>query len=109
MWQLSYPMDEKEAQMLSARGPGSLKDEALLRCGSWHNPIPQLLASTPRSLISGYPVYDRAILNATKLRIGSCSSNCKQGGGGNHSTMSRVTLIGDAAHPMSPFILQFVP
>ena len=38
------------------------------------------------SLVSGYPVYDRAPLSPESL-----------------SQASRATLIGDAAHPMSPF------
>lgn len=85
MWQLSFPMAEEEAKTLSAQGVSALKQEALRRC-QWHAPIPQILSTTPESLISGYPVYDRTPLKAELLEKG-----------GN------VTLIGDAAHPMSPF------
>jgi 2-polyprenyl-6-methoxyphenol hydroxylase-like FAD-dependent oxidoreductase len=89
MWQLSFPMEvEEEAKALSDRGPMALKEEALKRCGQWHAPIPTLLEETPVSLISGYPVYDREILTHEQLR---------------QSPTCRVTLIGDAAHPMSPF------
>lgn len=86
MWQLSFPLSEEEASCISALGSQALKNEALKRCGSWHSPIPEVLKSTPLSLVSGYPVFDRALLNAKQLRVSPC-----------------VTLIGDACHPMSPF------
>ncbi|WP_035673853.1 NAD(P)/FAD-dependent oxidoreductase [Flavobacterium sp. 83] len=85
MWQLSFPMPEKEAKALSAKGPQALKEEASRRT-QWHDPIPQILAATLEAQISGYPVYDRELLESELL---------KKGG--------QVTLIGDAAHPMSPF------
>ena len=44
------------------------------------------VAATPEALISGYPVYDRALLDPAWL-----------------AHAGPVTLIGDAAHPMSPF------
>ena len=95
MWQLSFPVREEDAERLSARGSESLKREALRRCGTWHLPIPDLLRSTPVELISGYPVYDREMLAEVDLRHGR-----EEDGGGAES---RVTLLGDAAHPMSPF------
>ena len=85
MWQLSFPMSEKEAKALSARGPQALKEEACRRT-QWHDPIPQILAATLEAQVSGYPVYDRELLQSELLE--------KAG---------QVTLIGDAAHPMSPF------
>jgi salicylate hydroxylase len=85
MWQLSFPMSEKEAQDLSAQGPQALKDEACRRT-QWHSPVPQIVAATPVGYISGYPVYDRELINAGLL-----------------AKSEYVTLIGDAAHPMSPF------
>ena len=85
MWQLSFPMSEKEAKALSAKGAKALKKEAILRT-QWHHPIPQILAATQEAQVSGYPVYDRAILTPELLNKGV-----------------PVTLIGDAAHPMSPF------
>ncbi|MGJ8653126.1 MAG: FAD-dependent oxidoreductase [Opitutaceae bacterium] len=86
MWQLSFPLPEEEAKELNRLGPQSLKEEALRRCPAWHHPIPQILAETPASLISGYPAYDRELLTSEQLPADS-----------------HVTLIGDAAHPMSPF------
>ena len=85
MWQFSFPMTEKDAKILSAKGPKALKKEACRRA-QWHQPIPQILAATEVTQISGYPVYDRALLTAEFLE-----------------KESKVTLIGDAAHPMSPF------
>jgi salicylate hydroxylase len=89
MWQLSFPMDEPTAKALSRRGPQALKEESIKMCQGWHNPIPAILQQTPSSLVSGYPVYDRELLTQELLSSSSLSS--------------RVTLLGDAAHPMSPF------
>lgn len=85
MWQLSFPIPEEEAKALSAQGVKALKKEACRRT-QWHEPIPQILAATLETQISGYPVYDRELLKPELLKQGQ-----------------KVTLIGDAAHPMSPF------
>jgi len=85
MWQLSFPMPEDEAKSLSAKGPQALKEEASRRC-QWHQPIPEILTATQSVRVSGYPVYDRALLGSDLLNKGATT-----------------TLIGDAAHPMSPF------
>ena len=85
MWQLSFPISEKEAKELSAKGTKYLKEEACKRA-NWHCPIPEILTATLESQISGYPVYDRELLTTELLE-----------------SDKNVTLIGDAAHPMSPF------
>lgn len=85
MWQLSFPMSENEAKALSAKGAQALKEEACRRT-QWHNPVPQIVSATMEAKISGYPVYDRALLTSNLLE--KCG---------------KATLIGDAAHPMSPF------
>ncbi len=85
MWQLSFPMTEKEAKVLSKQGAKALKEEAIKRT-KWHEPIPQILAATQEAQVSGYPVYDRTLLKPEWLEKGD-----------------KITLIGDAAHPMSPF------
>lgn len=85
MWQLSFPMSENDAKILSAKGPKALKEEACRRT-QWHDPIPQILMATQEAQISGYPVYDRELLQPDLLK-----------------NAGSVTLIGDAAHPMSPF------
>lgn len=85
MWQLSFPMLENEAKALSAQGPQALKREALRRT-QWHDPIPQIVTATLETQVSGYPVYDRELLPKGLLEEGK-----------------HITLMGDAAHPMSPF------
>lgn len=85
MWQLSFPMTEKEAKELSAKGTKALKEEACKRT-QWHNPIPQIVLATQETQISGYPVYDRELLHEEMM-----------------NKFGNITLIGDAAHPMSPF------
>ncbi len=85
MWQLSFPLAEEEAKLLSSKGAVALKQEAMMRT-PWHSPVPQIIAATDEKNISGYPVYDRTILEPSILQ-----------------KSDNVTLIGDAAHPMSPF------
>ena len=85
MWQLSFPMSEDEAKLLSQQGAQALKAEACRRT-QWHDPIPTIMKATDASLVSGYPVYDRSMLQPQWLQQGV-----------------HTTLIGDAAHPMSPF------
>ncbi|MBH1960345.1 MAG: FAD-dependent monooxygenase [Flavobacteriia bacterium] len=85
MWQLSFPMSEEDAKALSEKGSKALKEEAILRT-PWHSPIPEILNATGENLISGYPVYDRDLLSPESF-----------------AHAGSVTLIGDAAHPMSPF------
>ena len=70
---------------MSAQGQQALKEEAIKRT-QWHEPIPQIIAATNEAQISGYPVYDRELLAQELLE--------------KHE---KSTLIGDAAHPMSPF------
>lgn len=95
MWQLSFPMDEADAKELSRCGPSALKAEAVRRCGEWHDPIPAMLERTPLEYITGYPCYDRELLDRGFFRTGQQVSRCI----GSDLT----TLIGDGAHPMSPF------
>lgn len=85
MWQLSFPISENEAKELSAKGTAALKKEACFRT-PWHAPIPQILAATLETDITGYPVYDRELLTPELFK-----------------NAGNVTLLGDAAHPMSPF------
>ena len=85
MWQLSFPLSEKKAIELNMQGTKALKKEACLRT-QWHAPIPQIVAATSENQISGYPVYDRELLSPQLLKKDT-----------------KLTLIGDAAHPMSPF------
>ena len=85
MWQLSFPMDEPQAKALSRQGAKALKEAAVIRT-AWHLPIPQIVAATEEHFVSGYPVYDRTLLQPEFMYH-----------------VKQATLIGDAAHPMSPF------
>jgi len=101
MWQLSFPYAEKAARKL-VRNPAALKEEILKRCAEWHDPVPALLANTPLDCMSGYPVYDRDPLDPGVLR----SAAAPPGVGVRLPPQRRVTVMGDAAHPMSPFRAQ---
>lgn len=85
MWQLSFPIEESAAQQLSNEGKSALKKEAIFRT-PFHSPIPEILNHTDENKITGYAVYDRDLISAELLK-----------------NADSVTLIGDAAHPMSPF------
>eukprot|EP00617_Octactis_speculum_P024318 CAMPEP_0185750034 /NCGR_PEP_ID=MMETSP1174-20130828/8747_1 /TAXON_ID=35687 /ORGANISM="Dictyocha speculum, Strain CCMP1381" /LENGTH=551 /DNA_ID=CAMNT_0028426403 /DNA_START=346 /DNA_END=2001 /DNA_ORIENTATION=- len=94
MWQLSFRLTESDAKTLGKKGGEALLREAMARCDKWHEPIPQLLRMTPPEDVTGYPAYDRVLPTPTLCREGTaidCTAN------------TRVTLIGDAIHPMSPF------
>lgn len=90
MWQLSFPVAEEEAKRLGS-DPALLLAAAAERCGGWHDPIAQLIEATEPHLVSGYPVYDRDLPTADEFR------------GTGRGVDAHVTLLGDAAHPMSPF------
>ncbi len=62
--------------------PGARKQELLSAFADWHEPIPQLIASTPAESILRNDAHDR-----TPLR---------------HWGKGAVTLLGDAAHPLTP-------
>jgi hypothetical protein len=128
MWQLSYPLREDEALRLMQRhgefisskerrnhgyshneethnkdkctnvhtengDPAhsySLKHAALCRLAGWPEPLLKLLNASEDHLVSGHPAYDRDPLDPEAiLKIAGADS--------------RVCLLGDAAHPMSPF------
>ena len=83
MWQLTFPNSREDAERLHRAGPGALLAEAHARCGQWAAPVPRILAATPPALVSGYPVFDRDPGLPMPPR-------------------AAATLIGDAAHCMSP-------
>lgn len=102
MWQLSFPCDEGTARAFQ-KDASALKVEIMRRCGEWHDPIPDLLCNTPLDCMSGYPVYDRERLEPHGLRSPRKAipeANVEL------EPQRRVTLIGDAAHPMTPFKAQ---
>ena len=107
MWQLSFPCSEEEAAAIRS-SRASLLATAEDKCRGWHSPVPALLKATrERGLVSGGPVYDRSLLDPTRLRrarrrLGVDGGGDGRGRGEEHRA-APVTLLGDAAHPMSPF------
>jgi hypothetical protein len=61
-------MPEEDARILSRKGPIALREEGIRRLGEWHTPIPEILQATNVSLISGYPIYDREMLELEILK-----------------------------------------
>lgn len=87
MWQLSFAEeDESKARALGNTPPSDLLAEALRRTSGWMDPVQALLAATPLEHVWATALHDRA---ARRLRT-------KQ-------QASRVTVVGDACHPMSMF------
>jgi len=91
MWQLTFRCQNlKEAKMFS-KNPQKLKDYALQVCGKWAEPIPTIITNTSQEAVSGYPIYDRNPMTAKKAATRLDIGNWPQ-----------VTMVGDAAHCMSP-------
>ena len=89
--------------LFSVRARRAFFRGAWMTCGGWHEPIPALLRGTPSESMAGYPVYDRDLLEADVLRKPGKEKEKK---GAPPAAQRRVTLIGDAAHPMTPFRAQ---
>ncbi len=94
MWQLSFPADANESSRLSNLSPSEMQQEVLNRCKGWHEPFPDMVKNTPLDTVWGTALLDRDpqtfIEHRQSLEI--------------HGRLpSRVILLGDAAHAMSPF------
>jgi 2-polyprenyl-6-methoxyphenol hydroxylase-like FAD-dependent oxidoreductase len=84
MWQLSFPAPLVEAPEYGE----NLKGKAMEMCAGFKW-VEGMISDTDEGEVSGYPVYDRDVVpDFRTLPI--------EGG-------EFVTVIGDAAHPMSPF------
>ena len=125
MWQLSFAMEnEAEARALSALPPEALLERCLLEVNGWHSPVEKILRSTALSgphQIWSTPLYDHGIENSGIPRrdVSSLGKRHHETSSSSTSVISSsqrllpssslsnvlpyVTLIGDAAHPMSPF------
>lgn len=86
MWQLSFPVTLDVATQLS-RDSKALKEMLLEKCADWHSPIPEMIERTELNLLMGIPAFDRDLISLP---------NSNQDG-------IPIALVGDAAHPMSPF------
>lgn len=84
MWQLSFAESSEEtARSLSSTPPTELLELAFRRTQGWMDPVQELLAGTEE--VWATPIYDRT---PRKLKT---------------QQPSRVTVMGDACHPMSMF------
>ena len=88
MWQMSFPCSEEEAVALS-KDAAALLVAACRRCDGWDPALVRILSSTFPTALSGHPAYDRDPFDPSEWR--------------RSSARRRITFIGDAAHPMSPF------
>jgi 2-polyprenyl-6-methoxyphenol hydroxylase-like FAD-dependent oxidoreductase len=79
-WAFTMHADEKQLGRLSVT---VLRETVLDKIGRWHEPLAALVSATDGDRIGVKDLYDRAPVK-----------RCRQG---------RVVLLGDAAHPMSPF------
>jgi len=91
MWQLSFRLDKgKELDKLSMLSCTALLQEALRRCDGWHEPVTKMLAATPYETVWGTGLRDRTPIDTYAFRKES-------------NYFSRILLLGDAKHAMSPF------
>jgi len=95
MWQLSFPISERdEAMRLGQLSSEAMQIEVLKRCGHWHEPFPNIVRETPLETIWGTSLLDRDpqvfLDHRALLEI-------------HGRVPSRVVVLGDAAHSMTPF------
>jgi 2-polyprenyl-6-methoxyphenol hydroxylase-like FAD-dependent oxidoreductase len=89
MWQLSFSgLSETEALQLRAAPPEAMVAEALRRTKNWLPPVADLIHKSILRDVWATPLYDRD-LPLLLPRARDC--------------LSRVTVLGDACHPMSMF------
>jgi hypothetical protein len=90
MWQLSFSdLTEIQAHALRASTYDSIIGSALQRTSSWFPAVHNLIRATLPNEVWATALYDRDALNVRALH---CAGN-----------MCRVTVLGDACHPMSMF------
>ena len=77
---------EAEARELAGVGAETLLSVLGKRFADWHDPVPALIASTPPSAVWAAPLCDAPPPPPPKK-----------------GSRTVVTVVGDAAHPMSPF------
>eukprot|EP00440_Ansanella_granifera_P015257 gb/GFBE01016584.1/.p1 GENE.gb/GFBE01016584.1/~~gb/GFBE01016584.1/.p1 ORF type:complete len:413 (+),score=73.29 gb/GFBE01016584.1/:1-1239(+) len=86
MWQLSFPMTEEQALNLRQLPKEELRAQAEDETRCWNQEFRQVLEDTPLEALRGSGFFDRE------------PAHC-----GEHPASSLIAVIGDAAHPMSPF------
>jgi len=117
MWQLSFSgLDESQATALRRSGPEGILAEALRRTEGWFVPVQDMIRATLPGELWATGLYDRdpmAQFEKGSLHNGTHgkkpnAAEFAQGGAAPAQTGepvggTRVTVIGDAAHPMSMF------
>lgn len=89
MWQLSFSgLSEEEANALRMRSPEELVSEALRRTNSWFSTVQDMVRKSLHSDVWATALYDRP---SPVLHSRGKESLC------------RLTVLGDACHPMSMF------
>jgi 2-polyprenyl-6-methoxyphenol hydroxylase-like FAD-dependent oxidoreductase len=99
MWQLSYKLSSlEEATSLSQNGSQALLDEVLKRTKKWHNPVQEMMKSTPMETIWGTPLMDRQpnLIHDKLMKELYNSSDFGR-------MPLRTIVLGDSIHAMSPF------
>eukprot|EP01041_Mallomonas_annulata_P007670 gene7670-15702_t len=87
MWQLSFSeSDEMVARQLRCSSESEMTTEALRRTEHWFQPVHDLIRGTVPGEIWATPLYDREPMEQWRRGEGS-----------------RVSVLGDACHPMSMF------
>eukprot|EP01039_Chlorochromonas_danica_P005536 gene5536-6099_t len=102
MWQLSFAgLSEEEAIALRQSSIESILENALDRTKSWFPAVHNLIRATLPGEIWATPLYDRDPMNVTAIH----NKNNTNGSSSSSSSPSlgRVTVVGDACHPMSMF------
>ena len=101
MWQLSFPLPNLgAAQALAGAGGAAIAAEVLKRTSGWHAPVATLVAQSLAADVWGTPLYDRV----PKANGQAAPHTASRGPVADARALrGRVCLIGDAAHPMTPF------
>jgi len=113
MWQVSFVTDEESASRCSSASGrtgaqtgsdasvgGALKQLVLDLVEGWPTPLRNIINSTPADVVTGYPIYDR---DPPEPSHPASTSEDLSASSTSDDIFSRCVLIGDAAHPMSPF------
>jgi len=94
MWQLSYHLNHQDAISLSKGGSEELLKDVLQRTTGWHEPVQDMMRSTPIETIWGTPLMDRdpqkVLEKLTRVYQQKMDS-------------VRTVVMGDAMHCMTPF------
>jgi salicylate hydroxylase len=80
---------------------------------AWHKPIPNTITLISNELCTGYPIYDQQVFNIDDFKQLQTSSSSTQDNDEitkttttttthQHKIYHKVTILSDAAHPMSP-------